>query len=149
MFRFLGRSLPFKLKRTCDHLCFSNLFVFPFLHCLDEQQRIVLSLLLCLLCRSKSLFTWSLELTNINQFIGIFSIIIKEIIVIKCWTIVIKTSSHRSIYCVMEYFFMHFCPGTMTNHAESINSDLQRGLDRSFTTHNIEHRTEPVSDFSV
>ena len=25
---------------------------------------------------------------------------------------------------------MHFCPGTMTIHAESINSDLQRGLDR-------------------
>ena len=26
--------------------------------------------------------------------------------------------------------FMHFCPGTMTTQAESINSDLQRGLDR-------------------
>ena len=26
--------------------------------------------------------------------------------------------------------FMHFCPGTKTTHAESINSDLQRGLDR-------------------
>ena len=26
--------------------------------------------------------------------------------------------------------FMHFCPGMMTTHAESINSDLQRGLDR-------------------
>ena len=26
-------------------------------------------------------------------------------------------------------FFMHFYPGTMTTHAESINSDLQRGLD--------------------
>ena len=25
---------------------------------------------------------------------------------------------------------MHFCPGTITTHAESINSDLQRGLDR-------------------
>ena len=31
--------------------------------------------------------------------------------------------------------FMHFCPGTMTTHAESINSDLQRRLDRRFTTH--------------
>ena len=30
----------------------------------------------------------------------------------------------------MNYFFMHFCPGTMTTHAESIKSDLQRGLDR-------------------
>ena len=29
----------------------------------------------------------------------------------------------------------------MTTHAESINSDLQSGLDR----HKIEHRTEPVS----
>ena len=28
------------------------------------------------------------------------------------------------------HIFMHFCPGTMTTHAESINSDLQRGLDR-------------------
>ena len=28
------------------------------------------------------------------------------------------------------YFFMHFCPGTITTHAELINSDLQRGLDR-------------------
>ena len=25
---------------------------------------------------------------------------------------------------------MHFCPGTITTHAETINSDLQRGLDR-------------------
>ena len=25
---------------------------------------------------------------------------------------------------------MHFCPRTMTTHAESINSDLQRELDR-------------------
>ena len=28
------------------------------------------------------------------------------------------------------FLFMHFCPGTITTHAESINSDLQRGLDR-------------------
>ena len=31
---------------------------------------------------------------------------------------------------VHVYFCMHFCPGTMTTHAESIDSDLQRGLDR-------------------
>ena len=30
---------------------------------------------------------------------------------------------------------MHFCPGTMTTLAELINSDLQRGLERRFTTH--------------
>ena len=30
----------------------------------------------------------------------------------------------------IQHFFMHFCPGTMTTHAESINSDLQRGIDR-------------------
>ena len=29
-----------------------------------------------------------------------------------------------------HFFYMHFCPGTMTTHVESINSDLQRGLDR-------------------
>ena len=46
--------------------------------------------------------------------------------------------------------FMHFCPGTMTTHAESINSDLQRGLDRRLRhTRNIEHRTEPVSHESI
>ena len=35
---------------------------------------------------------------------------------------------------------MHFCPGTMTTNAESINSDLQRGLDRRLrhTTVNTE-----------
>ena len=44
------------------------------------------------------------------------------------------------------FFYMHFCPGTMTTHTESINSDLQRGLDRRLRhTHNIEPRTEPVS----
>ena len=31
---------------------------------------------------------------------------------------------------IKPHFFMHFCPGTITTHAESINSDLQRGLDR-------------------
>ena len=31
---------------------------------------------------------------------------------------------------VCTYLFMHFCPGTITTQAESINSDLQRGLDR-------------------
>ena len=41
-------------------------------------------------------------------------------------------------------FVQRFCLGTMTTHAESINSDLQRGLDRRLR-HNIEHRTEPVS----
>ena len=48
--------------------------------------------------------------------------------------------------CFFIYFlFTHVYPGTMTTHAESINSDLQRGLDRHFTTHTTEHRTEPVS----
>ena len=38
---------------------------------------------------------------------------------------------------------MHFCPGTMTTHAESINSDLQRGLDRRLrhTQHRTQNRT--------
>ena len=32
---------------------------------------------------------------------------------------------------LLGFFFMHFfCPGTITTHAESINSDLQRELDR-------------------
>ena len=40
---------------------------------------------------------------------------------------------------------MHFCPGTITTHAVSINSDLQRGWTDVYDTRNIEHRTEPVS----
>ena len=45
----------------------------------------------------------------------------------------------------MKRFFMHFfCPGTMSTHAESINSDLQRGLTgQTFTTqqHCTQNRT--------
>ena len=42
---------------------------------------------------------------------------------------------HVCMYACMHVFiylfvFMHFCPGTMTTHAESISSDLQRGLER-------------------
>ena len=35
---------------------------------------------------------------------------------------------------------MHFCPGTMTTHAETISPDVQRGLDRRLrhTTLNTE-----------
>ena len=40
-------------------------------------------------------------------------------------------------------FYAFFCPGTMTTHAESINSDLQRGLDRRLrhTEHCAQNRT--------
>ena len=40
----------------------------------------------------------------------------------------------------LKWFFMHFCPGTMTPHSETINSDLQRGLHRRLrhTTLNTE-----------
>ena len=39
-------------------------------------------------------------------------------------------------------FVVHFCPGT-TTHAEPINSDLQRGLDRRLrhTQHRTQNRT--------
>ena len=42
----------------------------------------------------------------------------------------------------IDYFFMHFCPETITTHAESINSDLQHGLDRRLrrTTLNTEQK---------
>ena len=41
--------------------------------------------------------------------------------------------------CIYNLFYA-FCPGTMTTQAESINSDLQRGLDRRLrhTTLNTE-----------
>ena len=42
---------------------------------------------------------------------------------------------------------MHFCPGTITTHADSINSDLHRGLDRRLRLMIINHLTssEPVT----
>ena len=40
----------------------------------------------------------------------------------------------------VHFFFMHFCPGTMTTHAESTNSDLQRGLGRHLR-HTQQNRT--------
>ena len=36
----------------------------------------------------------------------------------------------HDFYTFIFYFFMHFCPGTMITYADSINSDLQRGLNR-------------------
>ena len=42
---------------------------------------------------------------------------------------------------IYRFLYAFFCPGTMTTHAESIHSDLQRGLDRRLrhiTTLNIE-----------
>ena len=41
-------------------------------------------------------------------------------------------------------FVMHFCPGTMTSHPESINS-----LTDIYDIHNIEHRTEPVCHYGI
>ena len=41
----------------------------------------------------------------------------------------IKSLNDKFFYFFI-FLFMHFCPGTITTHAESINSDLQRGLDR-------------------
>ena len=57
------------------------------------------------------------------------------------------TTFNRTLPNIREkiYFFMHFCPGTITTHAESINSDLQIYWTYVYDTYNIEHRTEPVS----
>ena len=46
-------------------------------------------------------------------------------------------------YFIFIFLFMHFYPGTMTTHAESINSDLQRGLDKHLrhTQHRTQNRT--------
>ena len=43
----------------------------------------------------------------------------------------------RSDQVFFSFLFMHFCPGTMTTHADSINSDLHRGLHRRLR--HIEH----------
>ena len=50
------------------------------------------------------------------------------------------TPFHNTTQVLLFYLFMHFCPGTMTTHAESINSDLQRGLDRHLR--HIQHWTQ-------
>ena len=49
-------------------------------------------------------------------------------------------------YKIKFFLFFYLCifyPGTMTTHAESINSDLQRGLDRHLrhTQHRTQNRT--------
>ena len=41
---------------------------------------------------------------------------------------------YMSIYMYI-YIFMHFCPGTITTHAESINSDTTAWTGQTFTTH--------------
>ena len=47
---------------------------------------------------------------------------------------IIKPCFDHILHARLNYYFfslfMHFCPGMMTTHAESINSDLQHGLDR-------------------
>ena len=37
--------------------------------------------------------------------------------------------------CRRSKLFMYCCPGTTTTQAESIHSNLRRGLERRFTTH--------------
>ena len=59
------------------------------------------------------------EITNGNR---------KEKYIIK--NVINKSDEITSKYIYIYFLFMHFCPGTITTHAESINSDLQRGLDR-------------------
>ena len=44
------------------------------------------------------------------------------------------------LFFIFYFLFMHFCPGTITTHAESINSDLLRGLDRRLR--HIQHWTQ-------
>ena len=70
-----------------------------------------------------------------------------EIYILPCWAISYGSTGTNKGFWVLKgvkmlifynniyktpynFFFMHFCPGTVTTHAESINSDLQRGLDR-------------------
>ena len=52
-------------------------------------------------------------------------------------------AEHPVVHLLTLHFFMHFCPGTMTTQAESINSDLPHGLDRRLrhTQHWTQNRT--------
>ena len=56
---------------------------------------------------------------------------------------IIETTQSLIMGISENIFFMHFFPGMMTTHAESINSDLQRGLDRRLrhTQHWTQNRT--------
>ena len=58
--------------------------------------------------------------------------------------LVVFTSITTAMFSAHSTSIMHIF---LSTHAESINSDLQRGLaGQTFTTqNNIEHRTEPVS----
>ena len=42
----------------------------------------------------------------------------------------LRVNSDLSFHITCNYVFLHFSPGTKTKPTESINSDLQRGLDR-------------------
>ena len=42
----------------------------------------------------------------------------------------VRIAGYNTGKVVFNFLFMHFCPGTMTTHADSINSDLQRGVER-------------------
>ena len=75
---------------------------------------------------------------NQNEFIQICGTQIQETI--------LKEIRESTFCCIIadeakdSFSSIHFCPGTMTTHAESIHSDLQRGLDRRLrhTTLNTE-----------
>ena len=65
-----------------------------------------------------------------------------QIVILPYWRIMKSLLIHQNVQkslilffigSVTSYFFIHFCPGTMTTHAESIYSVLQRG--QTFTTH--------------
>ena len=51
---------------------------------------------------------------------------------IQVLTAILHNTQFGGVVCVffVGFFNAFLCRGTMTTHAESINSDLQRGLDR-------------------
>ena len=77
-------------------------------------------------------------------------IIVPRLLMQQCMKVVLRNREmvpslmaiHRVLQVILPTFFYAFflCPGTMKTHAESINSDLQRGLARRLrhTTLNTE-----------
>ena len=64
--------------------------------------------------------------------------VLQLLTIVDKWTEILDRDGIIDAICCD--FFMHFCPGTMTTQAESISSDLQRGLGRRlrYTTLNTE-----------
>ena len=85
-------------------------------------------------------FVWLFTIFNVFNTFFAFSRFIVLFLHNESWKCIISSKTSKTQWTLSYgpkrffiFLFMHFCPGTMTTHADSINSDLQRW--QTFTTH--------------